>query len=50
MFFTPVILLPINNNNRMKIMLILTLYALLARGEGPGMKRNRKSRYYAQFL
>jgi hypothetical protein len=28
---TPVILLPINNNNRLEIMLILTFYALLTR-------------------
>ncbi len=42
LFSIPVIQLPISINNSMKIMLMLTFYALLAGGEGLGLKRNRE--------
>jgi hypothetical protein len=34
----------------MKIRLIPTFHALLAREEGPGMKKNGERREYTQFL
>jgi hypothetical protein len=40
----------INNNKNMENRLIPTFYALLARGEGPGMKKNGDRREYTQFL
>jgi hypothetical protein len=43
-------MLPINNNNNIKIMLIHTFYALLARGKGPGIKRKGERREYTHFL
>jgi hypothetical protein len=33
----------------MKIMLILTFYAIVGRGEGLGLKRNRERRGYIQY-
>ncbi len=50
LFSTLVILLPINITNSMKIMLLLTFYALLVGGEGLGLKGNRERRGYTQFF